>query len=157
MSTNITHQPSHITHDQRSVSNKSWFHGCTVWFTGLSGAGKTTLAFALEHHLVNRGISAYVLDGDNIRSGLNKNLGFSDEDRVENIRRVSEVARLFADANNICLTSFISPFESSYRTDNFATHHLTFDRRKTHNVNFQSSCSRRKPVFVAIFSSSNIM
>ncbi|CAH8611722.1 unnamed protein product [Schistosoma margrebowiei] len=112
MSTNITHQPSHIAHDQRSVSNKSWFHGCTVWFTGLSGAGKTTLAFALEHHLVNRGISAYVLDGDNIRSGLNKNLGFSDEDRVENIRRVSEVARLFADANNICLTSFISPFES---------------------------------------------
>ncbi|VDO97215.1 unnamed protein product [Schistosoma margrebowiei] len=70
------------------------------------------MAFALEHHLVNRGISAYVLDGDNIRSGLNKNLGFSDEDRVENIRRVSEVARLFADANNICLTSFISPFES---------------------------------------------
>ncbi|CAH8543870.1 unnamed protein product [Schistosoma turkestanicum] len=112
MSTNITHQPSHITRNQRSMSNKTWSHGCTVWFTGLSGAGKTTLAFALERYLVNQGIPAYVLDGDNIRSGLNKNLGFSDEDRVENIRRVSEVAKLFADANNICLTSFISPFES---------------------------------------------
>ncbi|VDP64657.1 unnamed protein product [Schistosoma curassoni] len=96
------HQPTEINENegQKQVTK------------GLSGAGKTTLAFALEHHLVNRGISAYVLDGDNIRSGLNKNLGFSDEDRVENIRRVSEVARLFADANNICLTSFISPFES---------------------------------------------
>ncbi|KAH8873645.1 Bifunctional 3'-phosphoadenosine 5'-phosphosulfate synthase 1 [Schistosoma japonicum] len=112
MSTNITHHPSYVTHAERSVSKGTWFHGCTVWFTGLSGAGKTTLAFALEHYLVNQGISAYVLDGDNIRSGLNKNLGFSDEDRVENIRRVSEVAKLFADANNICLTSFISPFES---------------------------------------------
>nr|CAH8864870.1 unnamed protein product [Trichobilharzia regenti] len=113
MSNNLTYQASHITHDQRvSLCKRSWLRGCTVWFTGLSGAGKTTLAFALESYLVKQGISAYVLDGDNIRSGLNKNLGFSDADRVENIRRVSEVAKLFADANNICLTSFISPFAS---------------------------------------------
>ncbi|CAH8612234.1 unnamed protein product [Heterobilharzia americana] len=113
MSKRLTYQASHVTHDQRvSFCRKSWFRGCTVWFTGLSGAGKTTLAFALEKYLVNQGISAYVLDGDNIRTGLNKNLGFSDEDRVENIRRISEVAKLFADANNICLTSFISPFAS---------------------------------------------
>lgn len=78
---------------------------------GLSGAGKSTIAFALESALVSRGLSAYVLDGDNIRTGLNKNLGFSAEDREENIRRVGEVAKLFADANNICITSFISPYK----------------------------------------------
>lgn len=78
---------------------------------GLSGAGKSTIAYGLERMLVSRGIAAYVLDGDNIRHGLNKNLGFSADDRVENIRRVGEVAKLFADANNVCITSFISPFE----------------------------------------------
>uniref|UniRef100_A0A183AIL1 APS kinase n=1 Tax=Echinostoma caproni TaxID=27848 RepID=A0A183AIL1_9TREM len=78
--------------------------------TGLSGAGKSTIAFALESALVSRGISAYVLDGDNIRTGLNKDLGFSSADREENIRRIGEVAKLFADANNVCITSFISPY-----------------------------------------------
>ena len=78
--------------------------------TGLSGAGKTTISFALEEYLVGQGIPAYSLDGDNIRLGLNKNLGFSHDDRVENIRRISEVARLFADGGIICVTSFISPF-----------------------------------------------
>jgi len=78
--------------------------------TGLSGAGKTTLAFALESYLVSQGIPSYSLDGDNIRHGLNKNLGFSPEDREENIRRISEVAKLFADGGIVCLTSFISPF-----------------------------------------------
>jgi 3'-phosphoadenosine 5'-phosphosulfate synthase len=77
---------------------------------GLSGAGKTTLAFALENYLVSQGIPAYTLDGDNIRHGLNKNLGFSPEDREENIRRISEVAKLFADGGTVALTSFISPF-----------------------------------------------
>lgn len=83
-----------------------------LWrFTGLSGAGKTTIGFALEEYLVSRGIPAYVLDGDNVRTGLNKNLGFSPEDREENIRRISEVAKLFADGGIVCITSFISPYK----------------------------------------------
>ena len=78
---------------------------------GLSGAGKTTVANALEQYLCLRGIPTYGLDGDNLRTGLNKNLGFSPEEREENIRRVGEVAKLFADAGIICVTSFISPYE----------------------------------------------
>jgi len=78
--------------------------------SGLSGAGKTTVSFALESYLVSQGIPAYSLDGDNVRHGLNKNLGFSPEDREENIRRIAEVAKLFADGGIVCLTSFISPF-----------------------------------------------
>ena len=85
-------------------------HGCTLWFTGLSGSGKSTLAFTLEHKLIVAGFKSYVLDGDNIRHGLNNNLGFSDSDREENIRRVGEVSKLFADAGLIVLSSFISPF-----------------------------------------------
>ncbi|XP_066141181.1 bifunctional 3'-phosphoadenosine 5'-phosphosulfate synthase-like isoform X2 [Euwallacea fornicatus] len=88
------------------------FRGCTVWFTGLSGAGKTTISFALEEFLVSKGIASYSLDGDNMRTGLNKNLSFSKGDREENIRRISEVAKLFADAGHVCLCSFVSPFKS---------------------------------------------
>ncbi len=77
--------------------------------TGLSGAGKTTVGFALEEYLVSHAIPCYSLDGDNIRHGLNKNLGFTSEDREENIRRIAEVAKLFADAGLVCITSFISP------------------------------------------------
>lgn len=84
-------------------------HACTVRL-GLSGAGKTTISFALEEYLVSHGIPCYSLDGDNIRHGLNKNLSFTPEDREENIRRVAEVAKLFADAGLVCITSFISPF-----------------------------------------------
>jgi adenylylsulfate kinase len=84
--------------------------GATVWFTGLSGSGKSTVAFTVEHALVERGHLAYVLDGDNIRHGLNKNLGFSPEDREENIRRIGEVAKLFADTGVLAFTSFISPY-----------------------------------------------
>lgn len=83
---------------------------CYLLLTGLSGAGKTTIGFALEEYLVSHGIPCYSLDGDNIRHGLNKNLGFSADDREENIRRIAEVARLFADAGLVCITSFISPF-----------------------------------------------
>lgn len=83
-----------------------------VIFSGLSGAGKTSISFELEAWLVSRGISAYALDGDNIRTGLNKDLGFSKEDREENIRRVAEVAKLFADSGTIALCSFVSPFSS---------------------------------------------
>jgi adenylylsulfate kinase len=84
--------------------------GCTVWFTGLSASGKSTLAVALEEQLSAMGRLSYRLDGDNLRHGLNANLGFSAEDRAENIRRVGEVARLFADCGVITLSSFISPY-----------------------------------------------
>jgi adenylylsulfate kinase len=85
--------------------------GCTIWFTGLSGSGKSTVAVALEQVLLNNNKHAYRLDGDNIRHGLNKNLGFSADDRAENIRRIGEVAKLFADAGIITLSSFISPYQ----------------------------------------------
>jgi len=83
-----------------------------LWFTGLSGAGKSTLAMALEQRLFDQGYQVYVLDGDNVRGGLNANLGFSPEDRAENIRRVGEVAALLADAGIIVITAFISPYRA---------------------------------------------
>src|SRR5207244_2945886 len=98
----------HVTREERAALLKQ--RGCTLWFTGLSGSGKSTLAFTLEHALVQAGRLAYVLDGDNIRHGLNKNLGFGAADREENIRRLGEVAKLFADAGLITMTSFISPY-----------------------------------------------
>ena len=106
--TNITWHEGHVTRDARSALLKQ--KGATLWFTGLSGSGKSTIAFTLEHALVQRGRLAYVLDGDNVRHGLNKNLGFSAADREENIRRIGEVAKLFADAGAITMTSFISPY-----------------------------------------------
>lgn len=84
-------------------------HGKVLWFTGLSGSGKSTLAIALEHHLHAEGYHVVVLDGDNIRTGINNNLSFSPEDRVENIRRIAEVAKLFLANGIICIVSFISP------------------------------------------------
>lgn len=84
--------------------------GVVLWFTGLSGSGKSTVAREVEHRLFQAGHLVYVLDGDNIRFGLNRNLGFSPEDRTENIRRIGEVAKLFADAGIIVLTAFISPY-----------------------------------------------
>ncbi len=87
------------------------FRGCTVWFTGLSGAGKTTIAFALEEYLIANGVFCYGLDGDNCRTGLCKDLGFSEEHRDENIRRVTEVAKFFADAGAVAICSFVSPLE----------------------------------------------
>jgi adenylylsulfate kinase len=84
--------------------------GATIWFTGLSGSGKSTVAVELEGMLNERGVLAYRLDGDNVRMGINKNLGFSAEDRAENIRRIGEVAKLFADAGVVALSSFISPY-----------------------------------------------
>jgi adenylylsulfate kinase len=106
--TNITWHEGHVTREERGqlLGQK----GATLWFTGLSGSGKSTIAFTLEHALVQRGRLAYVLDGDNIRHGLNKNLGFSAADREENIRRIGEVAKLFADSGVITMTSFISPY-----------------------------------------------
>jgi adenylylsulfate kinase len=106
--TNITWHEGHVNREVRQALLKQ--RGCTLWFTGLSGSGKSTVAYTLEHALVQAGQLAYVLDGDNIRHGLNKNLGFSAEDRAENIRRIGEVAKLFADGGIITMTSFISPY-----------------------------------------------
>lgn len=99
----------------RDRATRSGHRGAVVWFTGLSGAGKSTIAQALERELFSRGMQTYVLDGDNIRHGLNSNLGFSPEDRVENIRRVSEVARLMADSGVVAITAFISPYRMDRR------------------------------------------
>lgn len=98
-----------------SRKDREILHGhkaCAIWLTGLSGSGKSTLANALQAHWHAQGLRTYVLDGDNIRQGLNRDLGFSDEDRAENIRRVAEVARLFVDAGTIVIAAFISPFRA---------------------------------------------
>jgi adenylylsulfate kinase len=108
--TNIVWHAHTVTRDERET--KFGHRGCTVWMTGLSGSGKSTLANALDAALWERGIRSYVLDGDNIRHGLNKDLGFSPEDRTENIRRIGEVARLFTDAGIINTTAFISPYRA---------------------------------------------
>ena len=109
-STNIHWHEGNLTREERWKALKA--HGATVWFTGLSACGKSTIASALEQVLVQSGVPCYRLDGDNIRFGLNKNLGFSAEDRAENIRRIGEVAKLFADSGQITLTSFISPYRA---------------------------------------------
>ncbi len=105
----IWHQ-THITKDHRA-KQKNQVPKC-IWLTGLSGSGKSTLANALEVALTEQGKHTYLLDGDNVRHGLNKNLGMSDEDRTENIRRVSEVAKLMVDAGLVVVTAFISPFRA---------------------------------------------
>src|SRR5947207_7875710 len=106
--TNITWHGGSVTRADRERLLGQ--RGVTVWLTGLSAAGKSTIAVILERMLLERGRHAYRLDGDNVRHGLNKNLGFSAEDRAENIRRIGEVAKLFTDAGVIAITSFISPY-----------------------------------------------
>lgn len=107
--TNITwHEGSVSREERQSLLNQK---GVTVWMTGLSASGKSTIACILEQMLLHKKKAAYRLDGDNIRMGLNKNLGFSAEDRAENIRRIGEVAKLFTDAGVIAITSFISPYK----------------------------------------------
>ena len=106
--TNITwHQSAQSKPEREKLLNQK---GVVIWFTGLSGSGKSTLALAVEEVLYKRGHLSYVLDGNNIRHGLNKNLGFSPEDREENIRRIGEVSKLFADAGLLTMTAFISPY-----------------------------------------------
>jgi bifunctional enzyme CysN/CysC len=112
-SKNIFWVEGKITASARAA--RTGHRGAVVWFTGLSGAGKSTIAQALERELFGRGMHTYVLDGDNIRHGLNSNLGFSPEDRVENIRRVSEVAKLMADSGVVAITAFISPYRMDRR------------------------------------------
>lgn len=108
--TNVTWHDQHVTREQRARLKKQ--KPCIIWFTGLSGSGKSTLANALERRLFEAGHHTYLLDGDNVRHGLNKDLGFTEEDRVENIRRIGEVAKLFVDAGMIVMTAFISPYRA---------------------------------------------
>lgn len=107
-SSNVVWESSRV--DQAKRQDVFCQKGATLWLTGLSGSGKSSLAFALENELLNKKYKVYVLDGDNIRHGLNNDLGFSAQDREENIRRVGEVSKLFADSGMIVLSSFISPF-----------------------------------------------
>ena len=107
--TNVTWQDGEISREDRGNILRQ--RGATIWFTGLSGSGKSTIAIALEHALYQLGKLSYRLDGDNVRLGINKNLGFSETDRKENIRRIGEVAKLFGDAGVIALSSFISPYK----------------------------------------------
>ena len=108
--TNVTWQEGLVTREDRYQILRQ--KGATIWFTGLSGSGKSTIAVALERALFRRGKLSYRLDGDNVRLGINKNLGFSEADRRENIRRIGEVAKLFGDAGTISLSAFISPYAS---------------------------------------------
>jgi len=113
MSENIVWHHQKVTRaDRASIKNQS---PCLLWFTGLSGSGKSTIANALDVALFERGYHTFLLDGDNVRHGLNKDLGFSDEGRVENIRRIGEVSKLFTDAGVIVLSAFISPFTTDRR------------------------------------------
>lgn len=116
--TNVQWHHGEVTRDDRFQLMGQ--RGATLWFTGLSGSGKSTIAVALERRLYEFGKLAYRLDGDNVRLGINKNLGFSAADRTENIRRIGEIAKLFADAGIISLSSFISP----YRADRDAVRQL---------------------------------
>ena len=119
--TNIVRHEGHVSRQEReSLLGQQ---GVLLWLTGLPSSGKSTIAYTVEHALVNRGHLAYVLDGDNIRFGLNKNLGFSAEDRAENIRRIGEVGKLFVDGGYITLASFVSP----YREDRHGVRALMAD------------------------------
>lgn len=107
---NLTWHIGEVDKDARAAAHGH--RGAVLWFTGLSGSGKSTIAHRVERMLIERGAFAYVLDGDNIRHGLNSDLGFAQKDRVENIRRIGEVARLFADAGGLILSAFISPYRN---------------------------------------------
>jgi bifunctional enzyme CysN/CysC len=139
-SKNITRVEHRISTAERETRNRH--KGGVLWFTGLSGSGKSTLAIALEEELFNRGYQVYVLDGDNVRAGLNSDLGFSHEDRTENIRRVGEVAALFARAGAICISAFISP----YREDRAVARRAAGEQ--FHEVYVKAdvaTCERRDP------------
>ncbi len=108
IATNVTWHDGEVSREDRHDILRQ--KGATIWFTGLSGSGKSTIAVALERVLFDMGKLSYRLDGDNVRLGINKNLGFSEADRTENIRRIGEIAKLFGDAGTIALSSFISPY-----------------------------------------------
>lgn len=131
----------HVTTSERAA--RAGHAGAVIWLTGLPGSGKSTLAMALERRLFDQGWQAYTLDGDNMRHGLNADLGFSPADRQENIRRVGEVAALFAEAGAICITAFISP----YREDRARARTAAGERRffEVHVNTPLATCERRDP------------
>jgi bifunctional enzyme CysN/CysC len=139
-SKNITQVEHRISTADREARNRH--KGGVLWFTGLSGSGKSTLAIALEEALFQRGYQVFVLDGDNVRSGLTSDLGFSHEDRTENIRRVGQVAALFAQAGVICISAFISP----YRDDRALARQAAGDKFFEIYVSADlATCERRDP------------
>lgn len=139
--TNIKWHEHHINRNERAAQKRQ--RPCILWFTGLSASGKSTTANALEQKLFELGHHTYLLDGDNVRHGLNKDLGFSDDDRVENIRRIGEMSKLFADAGLIVLSAFISPF----RADRQMVRHLVEDGEfiEIHMSTPLSVCEQRDP------------
>ena len=129
---NITYHPNRVS--KKDKITKQQHESPVVWLTGLSGSGKSTIGNALEQALFDRGIKTQVLDGDNIRMGLNKDLGFTDDDRKENMRRISEVANLFSDSGTLTITAFISPFREERELcrqiigeDNYIEAHVSTD------------------------------
>lgn len=138
---NITWHASEVTKDERLQRNQH--KSAVIWFTGLSGSGKSTISVELEKALFNHQIHTYRLDGDNVRHGLNRNLGFSPEDRKENIRRIGEVSKLMVDAGLITVTAFISP----YKSDREAVRHLldTDDFIEVYTQCSLSECENRDP------------
>jgi adenylyl-sulfate kinase len=108
--TNVVWHLHHVSKDERAKQKQQ--RPCILWFTGLSGSGKSTIAGAVEQKLFERGHHTYLLDGDNVRHGLNKDLAFSNDDRVENIRRIGELSKLMIDAGLLVMTAFISPFKA---------------------------------------------
>jgi adenylyl-sulfate kinase len=138
---NIVWHVSKLDKVQRAIQKRQ--KPCILWFTGLSASGKSTISNALEQKLFELGHHTYLLDGDNVRHGLNKDLGFTDEDRVENIRRIGEIAKLFADAGLIVLSAFISPF----RVDRQMVRDLVEDGEfiEIHMSTPLSVCEQRDP------------
>jgi len=138
---NLTAVPHRVA---AAVRQQRFGHaGAVIWFTGLSAAGKSTLAMGLEERLLALGYACYTLDGDNVRHGLNANLGFSPEDRTENIRRVGEVAALFADAGLVCITAFISPYRADRARARQAAQRTAF--HEIHVATSLAVCESRDP------------
>lgn len=140
-SENLTAVPHQVAQDLRR--RRFGHDGAVIWLTGLSASGKSTLAMGLEERLLAQGYACYTLDGDNIRHGLNANLGFSPEDRTENIRRVGEVAALFADAGLICITAFISPYRQDRAQARLAACRTSF--HEIHVATDLAICEARDP------------
>jgi adenylyl-sulfate kinase len=140
-SDNLTWHPSRVGTTERETLLRQC--GCVVWLTGLSGSGKSTIACALEEELVRAGHLAFVLDGDNVRHGLNRDLGFTAADRAENIRRIGEVAGLFAHAGLVAITAFISPYIEGRRIAREAASPQRFFEVYLHTP--LAECEKRDP------------
>jgi bifunctional enzyme CysN/CysC len=140
---NLTWHAGELERDQRWSA--LGVRGATLWFTGLSGSGKSTVAVAVERRLVESGRPAYVLDGDNLRHGLNADLGFGDDDRAENVRRLGEVARLMADAGLVALVPAISPFRAGREAARAAHAEVGLPFFEVHLATPLDECERRDP------------